>query len=89
MRRLPIKTLKIDKSFIDIIERDHFGTRMIGAIINLAKSINMKVVAEGVETENQLNYLVDKGCDYIQGYLFSKPLQEKEVYEFLENFKGY
>ena len=80
--------MKIDKSFIDIIERDHFGARMIGAIINMAKSINMKVVAEGVETETQLNYLVSKGCDYIQGYLFSKPLEEKEVYKFLENFKG-
>ena len=88
LRRLPIKTLKIDKSFIDIIERDRFGARMIGAIINMAKSINMKVVAEGVETENQLNYLMEKGCDYIQGYLFSKPLEEKEVYKFLENFKG-
>jgi len=88
LRRLPIKTLKIDKSFIDIIERDRFGARMIGAIINMAKSINMKVVAEGVETEEQLKYLSEKGCDYIQGYLFSKPLKEEEVYKFLEKFKG-
>jgi EAL domain-containing protein (putative c-di-GMP-specific phosphodiesterase class I) len=54
----------------------------------MAKSINMNVVAEGVETENQLDYLLDKGCDCIQGYLFSKPLEEEEVYKFLDNFKG-
>ena len=88
LRRLPITTLKIDKSFIDIIEKDALGARMIGSIINLAKAINMNVVAEGVETEKQLNYLLENGCNCIQGYLFSKPLEEEEVYGFLANFKG-
>ncbi|MDD4321771.1 MAG: EAL domain-containing protein [Acidaminococcaceae bacterium] len=88
LRRLPIKTLKIDKSFIDLIETDTLGAGMVGAIINMAKTINMNVVAEGVETKKQLDYLLKKNCDYIQGYLFSKPLEEDKVYKFLENFKG-
>jgi len=88
LRRLPIQTLKIDKSFIDLIETDTLGTEMVGAIINMAKTLNMNVVAEGVETKKQLDYLLKKNCDYIQGYLFSKPLEEDKVYKFLENFHG-
>ncbi|MDD4321741.1 MAG: EAL domain-containing protein, partial [Acidaminococcaceae bacterium] len=86
LRKLPVKKLKIDKSFIDMIETDDFGARMIGAIINMAKAINMNVVAEGVETKKQLDYLVEKGCACVQGYFFSKPLTETEIYKFLRDF---
>lgn len=88
LRKLPIKTLKIDKSFIDMIGEDGLGPIMIGAIINMAKTINMRVVAEGVETEKQLNFLMLNGCDCIQGYLFSKPLTEKALYDFLFNYSS-
>jgi len=86
LRKLPVETIKIDKSFIDMIENDISGAKMIGAIINMAKAINMTVVAEGVETEKQLDYLLNEGCSCVQGYLFSKPLQEEDVYKFIQTY---
>ncbi len=84
--KLPIETIKIDKSFIDMIENDISGAKMIGAIINMAKAINMEVIAEGVETEKQLAYLVKEGCSCIQGYLFSKPLTEENTFKFIQTY---
>ena len=86
LRKLPVETLKIDKSFIDMIENDIPGAKMIGAIINMANAINMSVVAEGVETERQLAYLVKEGCSCVQGYLFSKPLKEEDAYKFIQTY---
>ena len=86
LRKLPVETIKIDKSFIDMIENDVHGAKMIGAIINLAYAINMTVVAEGVETESQLAYLVKEGCSCVQGYFFSKPLQEQDAYKFIQTY---
>lgn len=83
LRRLPVKTLKIDKSFIDMITTDVQGAKIIGSIINMAHTINMKVVAEGVETQEQLEYLTDNACDLIQGYLFSRPVAEMEAVKLL------
>ncbi|OFI05067.1 cyclic di-GMP phosphodiesterase Gmr [Clostridium acetireducens DSM 10703] len=80
LRRLPIDSIKIDKSFIDNItkiEKDKFIT---SSLIDLAHGLNLTVVAEGVETEAQLNILKEFNCDIIQGYLFSKPL-DKEGFE--------
>ncbi|WP_256761102.1 bifunctional diguanylate cyclase/phosphodiesterase [Cohnella sp. WQ 127256] len=74
LMKLPIKTLKIDKSFIDQIP-DHLENQpLTGLVIGMAKGLGMKVVAEGVETYIQLEYLKRYDCDCIQGYLFSKPL---------------
>lgn len=86
LRKLPVETIKIDKSFIDMIENDIPGAKMIGAIINMANAINMTVVAEGVETERQLAYLVKEGCSCVQGYLFSKPLREQDAYKFIQTY---
>jgi len=86
LRKLPVETIKIDKSFIDMIENDIPGAKMIGAIINMANAINMTVVAEGVETERQLAYLVKEGCSCVQGYFFSKPLKEKDAYKFIQTY---
>lgn len=83
LRRLPVETLKIDKSFIDMITADTQGAKIIGSIINMAHTIHMSVVAEGVETEQQLEYLADKGCDLIQGYIFSRPVTETEAIKLL------
>lgn len=80
---LPVETLKIDKSFIDMITTDIQGAKIISSIINMAHTINMIVLAEGVETECQLAYLTDNGCDCIQGYLFSPPISEAEVIRLL------
>jgi len=83
LRRLPVETLKIDKSFIDMITADTQGAKIIGSIINMAHTIHMNVVAEGVETQRQLEYLADNGCDFIQGYIFSRPVSEAEAIKLL------
>jgi diguanylate cyclase (GGDEF)-like protein len=80
---LPFHTIKLDKSFIDKIETDSHRENFIGAIIHMIHTLDKKVVAEGVETEKQLEHLQHCGCDYIQGYLFSKPLSMKEVFGLL------
>ena len=82
LRQLPVDTLKIDKSFVDLIGVDPDGAEIIGAIINMAHVLNKSVIAEGVEEESQLQYLAQKNCDCIQGYFFSKPLPENEAIAF-------
>jgi diguanylate cyclase (GGDEF)-like protein/PAS domain S-box-containing protein len=74
MRRFPIDTLKIDRSFVKDITTDAAGAGVVSAVINMAKSLHMLVVAEGVETREQLSFLEDQGCHEAQGYLFSPPM---------------
>jgi FOG: EAL domain len=82
---LPISNLKIDKFFIDRIEHEN-DQAVIREVIRLAHSLRMEVIAEGVETERQLQLLEEMGCDNIQGYYFSKPLSEKEYIQFVANY---
>lgn len=82
---LPIWNLKIDKFFIDRIEHEN-DQAVIREVIRLAHSLKMEVIAEGVETERQLQLLEEMGCDNIQGYYFSKPLSEKEYVQFVANY---
>jgi diguanylate cyclase (GGDEF)-like protein/PAS domain S-box-containing protein len=74
LRRFPIDKIKIDKSFIDEIVEHQETARVVGGIIALAKALDLKVVAEGVETPQQLEILRSEGCHQAQGYLFSRPL---------------
>jgi diguanylate cyclase (GGDEF)-like protein/PAS domain S-box-containing protein len=74
LREYPFDKIKIDRSFIDDINRDLNGKRITSAVISLAHSLCMNVVAEGIENETQLNYLHDEGCDEGQGYFFNRPL---------------
>ncbi len=83
--QLPIKTLKIDKSFIDNISTDKDFEGIVSHIINMGKSLGMSIIAEGVEKEEQLNYLRKYNCETIQGYYFSPPLSQEDVMTFLEN----
>ncbi|MBO1510242.1 EAL domain-containing protein [Metabacillus bambusae] len=84
LRRFPLNTLKIDKSFIrDISTTSSNSNLLISTIISLAHSLNMSVIAEGVETEEQLNTLRKLNCEEIQGYLFSPPVLPKEFEDFL------
>jgi len=83
LSQLPITTLKIDKSFIVDIPTDDESKVLIGQIIALGRKLGMCVVAEGVETKEQLQYLVKNQCDKIQGYIFSKPLPENEIIKLL------
>lgn len=83
LNRLPIDTLKIDKSFVDTISKDEVGRTIIGILIDLGHGMDLKVIAEGVETEEELNYLNKSGCNSMQGYLLSKPLAGNDVLKLL------
>jgi diguanylate cyclase (GGDEF)-like protein len=74
LRRLPINSLKIDRSFISTIGVSTSGIPIIRAIIAMANSLGMKVIAEGIETEDQMNNLIKLECDYGQGFLFNRPI---------------
>ncbi len=80
---LPIDYIKIDISFIRKMLYDNNTKSVVKTVIALAKDINMKTIAEGVEKKEQFELLKEFGCDFIQGYLFSKPLPEKEFEELL------
>lgn len=80
----PIDTLKIPREFINMIETSKDGIEIINTIISLAHTLKMKVVAEGVETKEQLELLKSNKCYLIQGYYYSKPLNEKEFTKFLK-----
>lgn len=78
LRRLPINKLKIDKSFIHELLSDKGGAMIVRAIISLGHSLDMKVIAEGVEAPGELSFLRDLGCDQIQGFYLAKPLSADE-----------
>jgi len=78
LSKLPIDTLKVDRSFVIEMTADAQGLSLVSTIINLAHSLNLKVVAEGVETEEQKRLLRLMRCDQMQGYLFSKPVHAAE-----------
>ena len=73
LKRFPIDKLKIDRTFVHDISTDADGAALTRAIIHLAQNLRLKVVAEGVEAEDQLAFLRANGCDEMQGYLFARP----------------
>ena len=84
LKRLPINTLKLDREFIrDMSEQE--SEKIIGALIKLAHEMGLKVIAEGVEVEWQAEFLKLKGCDQLQGYLFSRPIPEAAAFDILRN----
>jgi diguanylate cyclase (GGDEF)-like protein/PAS domain S-box-containing protein len=83
LKRFPIHSLKIDKSFVQDITNDPDDAAIAQAIISLSHSLDIKVVAEGVETKPQLMFLQKRGCDIMQGYYFSKPLPTQEITQLL------
>ncbi|HEX3029842.1 MAG TPA: EAL domain-containing protein [Clostridia bacterium] len=78
IQQLPIDTLKIDKTFISSISNGNSKKQIVGSIISLIHQMDIAVVAEGVENEEQLHYLKEYQCDFIQGYLWGKPLGREE-----------
>ncbi|WP_238584008.1 EAL domain-containing protein [Legionella drozanskii] len=85
LKRFPIDIIKIDQSFVRDIETGQGGTAIVIAIIAMSHSLGFKVIAEGVETETQLKFLCENGCDEIQGYYFSRPLEVKDATNFIQN----
>ncbi|MCP1450411.1 EAL domain-containing protein [Priestia megaterium] len=78
LKKLPIDCLKIDRSFIQDIQEDYSNSEIAQAIISLSQSLKLQVIAEGVEEEYQKAFLMENGCDHMQGYLFSKPLNAED-----------
>jgi len=83
LQKFPIHTLKIDKSFVWEIDREYRQHAIIKAIISIAHGLGLNLIAEGVETDEQLRFLENQGCDEIQGYLISKPLNREALESLL------
>jgi EAL domain-containing protein (putative c-di-GMP-specific phosphodiesterase class I) len=83
LKRFPIDTLKLDQSFVKDVIDDQVAASIVSSVIALSHDLDLAVVAEGVETEAQLEFLRKHGCDRLQGFLFSKPLPEHEVEAFV------
>lgn len=83
LRQIPIDELKIDKSFISELDDAKKDINMVKTILNIAKNLGLTIVAEGVETEMQKDFLIKEDCDILQGYYFSKPLNRDKFEEYV------
>lgn len=83
LKRFPVDTLKVDKSFVDGLGKDAESTAIVQAVISLAKCLGMRVTAEGIETKAQLEHLRSLDCDQGQGYFMARPLTAKDAEELL------
>ena len=79
LRRLPLTFVKIDQTFVQGLETDHGDERIVSAVVDLAANLGLRSIAEGVETQGQLDRLREFGCDQAQGYLFARPLIPSDV----------
>ncbi|MCQ2096403.1 MAG: GGDEF and EAL domain-containing protein [Fibrobacter sp.] len=84
LKRYPIHTLKMDKSFIDHVTENDEDASFARMVVGIAKNMRLDLIAEGVETEDQLEFLRNEGCRLIQGYYFSKPLAPDDALKYLE-----
>ncbi|NLE26036.1 MAG: EAL domain-containing protein [Clostridiaceae bacterium] len=85
LTKIPINTLKIDKTFIDDIGLKKEKSLLVESIVGIGHGLGLSVVAEGVETEDQYTYLLERKCERIQGYFFSEPLPEDKVLDLIDN----
>ena len=86
LKRFQVETLKIDQSFIRRLPDDSDDAAIVSAIIQMAKALGIKTVAEGVETEEQATFLASHGCDVLQGYLVSRPLPRRDLAAFIKRY---
>ncbi|QSP94080.1 EAL domain-containing protein [Marinobacter salinisoli] len=85
LKSYPFDTLKIDKSFVQDVMKEPEDASLVKAIINMAHSLGLRVIAEGVEEEAQTHFLKQEGCDFSQGYFYSRPLPHQKFEEWLES----
>jgi EAL domain-containing protein (putative c-di-GMP-specific phosphodiesterase class I) len=83
LKRLPLYELKVDRSFVEGLPTDADDVAIVQSVLSIAKHLQLRVVAEGVETREQADFLINSGCDCLQGYLFGKPVA---VGQFLDNY---
>ena len=88
LKRFPVASLKIDQSFVRELGQDENAAAIVKAIISLGHSLDMKVIAEGVETEKQMSFFLENRCDAMQGFLFSRPLSAGEFALLVERESG-
>src|SRR5580704_6478689 len=84
LQRMPLDALKIDREFVKEMNRDATSRSIVDSIITLAHTMSLRVIAEGVETAEQAERLVDSGCDYLQGYHFGRPMAADQMAPFVE-----
>ncbi|HXC93341.1 MAG TPA: EAL domain-containing protein [Geobacteraceae bacterium] len=85
LKRFSVNTLKIDKSFVRDVESSKTDAAITSAIIAMGNSLNLRVIAEGVETQGQYTFLQEAMCDEVQGYLVSRPIRPEKVYDFMKS----
>lgn len=88
LKRFPIDCLKIDKSFVSNIENDPNDAAIASSVVALAKAMDLRVVAEGIEDSAQLSYLQHIGCDEAQGFLLARPMPAADFETFVFSWKG-
>ncbi|MBD2465672.1 EAL domain-containing protein [Oscillatoria sp. FACHB-1407] len=88
LKRLPLNTLKIDRSFVSHVQDDPQNREIVKNIIQMAHTLGLKTVAEGVETQAEVDYLRQQGCDELQGYFFSRPVPTSDLEIFLQTWRG-
>jgi EAL domain-containing protein (putative c-di-GMP-specific phosphodiesterase class I) len=89
LHKFPLDTLKIDRSFVNSIERGSENAEIVRTVVYLAKALGLDVVAEGIESIHQLSQLQQLGCEYGQGYLFSRPVPKDAIAAFLTDDLGW
>jgi EAL domain-containing protein (putative c-di-GMP-specific phosphodiesterase class I) len=83
LRNIPLSGLKIDRSFISDVNKDENADKLISSIVSIAHGLGLEVVAEGIEEKHQADYLIALGCEYLQGYYYSRPVPHNEVADIL------
>jgi EAL domain-containing protein (putative c-di-GMP-specific phosphodiesterase class I) len=83
LKMFPVDLLKIDRSFVNDLPEDRNNMAVVEAIIAMGHALGLSVLAEGVETEEQFSFLLEKGCDFIQGYYLSRPVTFEALQDML------
>jgi len=83
LREMPVRVLKIDRSFVSTVDQDPQAASIMSAFLELARGLGMTTLAEGIETEGELAFLREHGCEFGQGFLFSKPVPPEEIIAYV------